>query len=149
MEELKACPFCKSNMKIVKEFSYGKHGYVLSHETQSTIFCEMMDLQPWKNKNKLAKAWNARPIEEALEASVRKLKAELNNASKAGTPYYKERDAMNGFIVTNQLLFAKLKVADEALEYAIRIHDQRHDIAECQDGWVPQAREAREMIRDK
>ena len=78
---------------------------------------------------------------EKLEEKQKKLDQELYEAKKAGTPYCKERDSINGLIITNEILknnYETLKNALENWDIAKKVmicdkHDPYCKCPACQD----------------
>ena len=62
MDTLKPCPFCGSKQTIKEIAQDGVPGYMLQH------MCCMIRPSWWTIKEEAIKAWNNRPLEDAIEA---------------------------------------------------------------------------------
>jgi len=79
-EKLKPCPFC-GNKNIRKNF--GIFPELFCSECEATIYA-------YDEHEDLAKSWNTRPLEDALQARIAELQDEINKVNEILIDYMGE-----------------------------------------------------------
>jgi len=75
--ELKPCPFCGSEAIIKTNTGNIKTAYWFWVECKNDE-CDHLDMCPRKTQEQAESDWNTRPIEDAMQARIAELEAELN-----------------------------------------------------------------------
>lgn len=111
------CPFCGE-----KEIDVGNDSrelwfaLCLSCGAESSHCNTLDELRQWWNRR------YAGPIPGVAVMEIDRLKAALAEATKAGTPYWHERDTMNGLVLANERLKAEVKLADDLVNALRSMH---------------------------